>query len=1116
MIRPVSSARSAAFTALASALIAAVCFAGVAPSPAHASTVRWVAASPTVGSGTGCDQPDYVGATHASIQEAIDHSVAGDEVMICSGEYAVSSTITVNEDITLTGFGSTLPILDGGNTTRIMSIGTSASSSVTIDRLWFRNGRITGGGNYGAGIFQDPNSNLSVSNSHFSRNHADEHGGAIALIKQDGQPFGGSLTVTSSSFFRNKALDGGAIVVVGMVSQANVVRNSTFVSNSVTRQGGALGGSFSNFTTYNSTFLDNVSPSGEGGDTLWSVNAVGNLIAYSPGVNPAAPPCHFGDGATIVSNVSTHGDCLAGGESADTYGSLDIGVFGMWGGDTPVVSLGANSSAVDAVASANCPGSDQRGEARSGATCDAGAFENQGSSTSITATPSTITLFRGRPVTATFAASGFTPQSFRVANEVSEPLPSGVSMNATTGEISGTAGESYLSQSIVVTAVDASGTTASVRLEVDNCLANQNGSGSYVVSSADDLESFRIGACGSDADFLQARDLTWSGSWESQATIDAPFTGTYDGGGHSIAGLQATGTTASFVGYANGASIRNLSIDVDFEGSYSYLQYSPGGVVGIAFDTTIDDVHATGTIGSNPGTPDAWGCLGGLIGEGEGIVVTNSSFEGTVGDALSSWAGGLLGCPYPTSEVENSFFDGVVTGADDVGGLVGWADGTTIRRSFATGTVTAAGVDAGGLIGFDNGGAAVENSYFVGSIEGTGKVGGLVGDSENPSSITNSYASASLTGSSSVGGLVGESNNTTITSSFWEAGLAGADGVDPIGNVVGGQQPAVTATPGDSMKTFAFFDDAGWGIHDGWIAPADSQEVWGVCSGTTRPFLLWQHSTDVCAPPSDDSNDPGDGDSNSAPDNDSGTPTNNDSNTPPSNGSGTPTTNESLAAPSSDTPAAAASAGDTSSTTTSTTTAPVVEQATKSSASVDVGPKVATGKFAMMVGDKPVKSTVKWRSGSTIKGMVGVVNVAVVMNPGSVTYNMPGTLQPGSSFAVTLRGLKPGSDVVVNIHSTTRRLGRFTASSAGVIDAEVDIPMDMPAGSHRVEIQAVDKNNETVSMWMGVKVQGIGTLPSTGGSSSSPVMLALLLLCCGSLLVVVRRSRVVGIRSNHE
>ena len=1123
MIRPIAPLRSAAFAALAGTLIAAVCFAGVAPRPAHASTVRWVAASGTAGAGTSCEQPNYVGATHLSIQAAIDASSAGDEVMICSGEYAVGATITVNKNLTLTGSGSTLPILDGGNSTRIMSIGTSESQvAAMVRKLWIRDGQIVGDGNFGAGISVHRDSDLIVEDSHFTNNRgeSDGKGGGIALMGPSDASSSGSLQVRRSTFKDNYGYDGGGVLVGGLGVVA-LIENSTFVGNTAARSAGAIGGSTADVTASNSTFIDNTTVDTFGGETVWWVKMIANLVVYTKPGTPRSDACGYRNGestnlgfrnSNLIDNVSTHESCvriddpstdgLNEAEQTSSYASLDLGFLAPWVTNVPTMSIGQSSAAIDAVDQSNCPATDQRGEDRSGTTCDAGAFEYQSSPASVTATPSTVALFKGLPVAATFAAAGITPQTFRVASEVSESLPSGVTMNSTTGEITGTPGDSYLSDSLVVTAVDANGVTASARLLIDNCVSGQDEAGKYVVASVEDLEVFRLGACGSDADFVQSRDLNWTGSWESQATASAPFTGSYDGGGHSITGLQATGITASFVGVSNGASFRDLSLDVDFDGSYDYYRYAPGGVVGIAFNTTIDGVHLTGTVGSNTATSDIGECIGGLVGEGDGITVRNSSFEGTVGDALSPYVGGLIGCPYAVSVIEDSSFDGVITGTYDVGGLAGWVDGTTIRRSFATGTVTATGDDAGGLVGYDAGGMVLENSYFVGSVGGAGKVGGLVGYSIN-SSVGNSYASATITGTSAVGGLVGELENTTITSSFWEAGLAGADGLYPIGNIVGGgQQPEITATPGESMKTHAFFDTAEWVIRDGWIAPADSQHTWGICSGVTRPFLSWQYTTDRCAPPTDDSSDPDDGDSGSTP--------GNDSNNPPSNESGTPTNNESPAAPTSGTPTSAASAGDTnSSTATPAAPASVVEQTSKSSTSVDAGPKVAAGKFATMVGDKPVKSTVKWRSGSTIKGMVGVVNVAVVMNPGSVTYNMPGTLQPGSSFALTLRGLKPGSDVIVNIHSTTRRLGRFTASSAGAIDTEVEIPMDMAAGSHRVEVQAVDKNGEKVSMWMGVKVQSVETLPSTGTSSSAPAMFALLLLCVGSLFVSARRSKVV-------
>jgi len=101
------------------------------PVRATGHQVWWVAPSGSAAnpasSGTGCGNPGYVGTTDAVIQTAIDGANAGDEVRICTGAYTIGTTITVDKDLTLSGVGTTLPVLDGGGSTRILDITTGGT-----------------------------------------------------------------------------------------------------------------------------------------------------------------------------------------------------------------------------------------------------------------------------------------------------------------------------------------------------------------------------------------------------------------------------------------------------------------------------------------------------------------------------------------------------------------------------------------------------------------------------------------------------------------------------------------------------------------------------------------------------------------------------------------------------------------------------------------------------------------------------------------------------------------------------------------------------------------------------------------------------------------------------
>ncbi|MFN5603247.1 MAG: choice-of-anchor Q domain-containing protein, partial [Actinomycetes bacterium] len=310
-----------------------------------------------------------------------------------------------------------------GGSTRILDI-TTGGFVVTINTLQFRKGRATGTNDYGAGIRASSDVTLYVKDSLFVGNHADNHGGAIGLITRGNDT--GSVQVARSTFYKNRGIDGGGIAVA-FNSTRSTITNSTFVQNSASRNGGAINGSFGNVLATQSTFIDNVAPSG--GDTSWVVSLKQSLIAYTPSVTPSNGVC--ANDSTLVNNVSTSASCLASGVTPVTFGSLNLGFLAPWGGLVPTFSIGAGSSAIDAVSGANCSTLDQRGISRSGANCDAGAFEFVAGAPSLTAS-SAATILQGRAITSSpsFTKTGLTePVVFRVATEIGGALPSGVSFS---------------------------------------------------------------------------------------------------------------------------------------------------------------------------------------------------------------------------------------------------------------------------------------------------------------------------------------------------------------------------------------------------------------------------------------------------------------------------------------------------------------------------------------------------------------------------------------------------------------------------------------------------------------------------------------------------------------
>ena len=92
-----------------------------------------------------------------------------------------------------------------------------------------------------------------------------------------------------------------------------------------------------------------------------------------------------------------------------------------------------------------------------------------------------------------------------------------------------------------------------------------------------------------------------------------------------------------------------------------------------------------------------------------------------------------------------------VLGGNNVGGLVGWNEGT-ITDSHAGGNVRGLN-NVGGLVGLQYG--AVSGSHSSGEVAGSTNVGGLIGKIGGAYAVTVSHSTAFVTGLDAVGGLAG-------------------------------------------------------------------------------------------------------------------------------------------------------------------------------------------------------------------------------------------------------------------------------------------------------------------------------------------------------------------------
>jgi len=256
--------------------------------------------------------------------------------------------------------------------------------------------------------------------------------------------------------------------------------------------------------------------------------------------------------------------------------------------------------------------------------------------------------------------------------------------------------------------------------------------------------------------------------------------------------LQGMAAAPSLTGnYVLGANIDATATS----GWNSGAGFTPIGNISARFTGTFDGLgHVVSHLTINRPTNYV-----GLFGyAGWGSTIRNIGLVlGSVSGA--SDVGGLVG--YSSyGIISNSYATGSVTGTGNyVGGLAGYCYGGTINSSYATGNVSG-NYDVGGLVGFINGGEVgrgyINNSYATGSVNGVGDVGGLVGFGGNysPVYISTSYALGNVSGTTDVGGLVGLSNYGTISSSYATGNVSGTTDVGGLVGLSGSWRTPVVST----------------------------------------------------------------------------------------------------------------------------------------------------------------------------------------------------------------------------------------------------------------------------------------------------------------------------------
>ena len=249
-----------------------------------------------------------------------------------------------------------------------------------------------------------------------------------------------------------------------------------------------------------------------------------------------------------------------------------------------------------------------------------------------------------------------------------------------------------------------------------------NEDGFYEIADEAQLRWFAayVAATAHDAKAVLKSDIALTSAWTTPiGTSVAAYTGTFDGQGYSISGLEGTSTGRfGLFGYVKGATVQNFRIS----GSITATTSHGTGAVGWAESSTISGVHSTLDI--NVTNTDVVHHTGGVLGSAQG----GNTIKGC------SFAGTLTVAPGNT---------------DCFGCVVGYMSSDAIEdcANYGSFTYEAPNCYAGGIVGYiNNTSATVTNCLSVGNVayvgEGDPTYGGaIVGRlrGHTPSRLTGNY-----------------------------------------------------------------------------------------------------------------------------------------------------------------------------------------------------------------------------------------------------------------------------------------------------------------------------------------------------------------------------------------
>ena len=246
-------------------------------------------------------------------------------------------------------------------------------------------------------------------------------------------------------------------------------------------------------------------------------------------------------------------------------------------------------------------------------------------------------------------------------------------------------------------------------------------------------------------------------SWTPIGSNEQPFTGTFDGQGHTVSGIyvNSSNNCQGFFGATNGATIINLHT------AQGYIRGngSVGGIVGNAEGGSIEDCTNGCTIASTGSSN------GGIVGYGRGVQITGCTNNGPL--VAGQYQNGGIAGTVEDSTIDRCVNNADITVADHAGGIAAYNTNGTVSNCLNKGNVSTSNAFytyTAGIVANNRGtGSVVKNCLNLGTISGQGGTGcrqnSIVCAKDNNGTLANNCYSINTSGVSV--GLADNSRDVT-------------------------------------------------------------------------------------------------------------------------------------------------------------------------------------------------------------------------------------------------------------------------------------------------------------------------------------------------------------------